>query len=153
MKALNSMKNFLFIIGVIFFHSYSQAQNWGTDFEKAKLEASTEHKPILLVFQGSDWCAPCMKLDREIWTSETFKNYSKNHLILLKADFPRRKQNALSAEQKEKNNLLAETYNKNGFFPFVVLLDSNGKVLGTTGYKKISPEEYITELNSFYNAH
>ena len=40
-------------------------------------------------------------------------------------------------------------YNKNGVFPFVVLLDANGKVLGETSYKKTTPENYIKELNAF----
>ena len=40
-------------------------------------------------------------------------------------------------------------YNKQGFFPFVVVLDEEGKVLGETGYKKVEPIEYINILNSF----
>ena len=125
------------------------AQEWQTDFNNAKKLAGTENKPIILVFQGSDWCAPCIKLDREIWSSDTFKEYASEHYIMLLADFPRRKKNALSEEQAAANAKLAETYNTIGAFPFVVVLDSHGKVLGQTGYKKVSPEEYIKELNSF----
>jgi len=36
-----------------------------------------------------------------------------------------------------------------GYFPLVLLLDANGKVLGKTGYKKVKPAEYISLLNSF----
>ena len=68
---------------------------------------------------------------------------------MLQADFPRKKKNSLNIEQQEKNNALAEKYNKNGYFPFVVVLDKNGNVLGETSYKKTSPNEYINELNSF----
>lgn len=125
------------------------AQDWQTDFSTAKEIATNENKPIVLVFQGSDWCAPCIKLDREIWSTETFKNYAKNNYIMLQADFPRSKKNALSESQAEANAKLAETYNKSGFFPFVVMLDNKGNVLGETGYKKITPEAYIEELNSF----
>jgi hypothetical protein len=32
---------------------------WETDFEKAKEEAKSEHRYILLNFSGSDWCGPC----------------------------------------------------------------------------------------------
>lgn len=124
------------------------AQDWKTDFDSAKKEAHDANKKLIMVFQGSDWCAPCMKLNQEIWSSEAFKNYAKEHYVLLKVDFPRKKANALPAEQQEKNGQLAETYNKNGYFPFVVVLDPQGKVVGETGYKHISPEEYISQLNS-----
>ncbi|MGO3708303.1 thioredoxin family protein [Mesonia hippocampi] len=125
------------------------AQEWQTDINVAKEIASKESKPIILVFQGSDWCAPCIKLDREIWSTDTFKKYAKENYIMLKADFPRRKKNALSEVQTKANALLAEKYNKQGFFPFVVVLDSNGKVLGESSYKKTTPENYIKELNAF----
>ena len=126
-----------------------QAQTWQTDLTKAEQLAKDENKEILLVFQGSDWCAPCIKLDREVWSTEEFKKYAEDHYVLLKADFPKRSKNALPEEQQEKNNKLAETYNQNGYFPFVVLLNPNGEVLGKTGYKSMSPQEYIKLLNSF----
>lgn len=125
------------------------AQEWITDFSKAKEIATQQHKPIILVFQGSDWCAPCIKLEQEVWQTEVFKDYAAAHFVMLKADFPKRKKNALSEKQTEQNKKLAEVYNKNGYFPFVVVLDKNGKTLGETGYKKLSPQDYIKLLNSF----
>ena len=95
------------------------------------------------------WCAPCIKLDREIWSTDAFKKYANENYVMLKADFPRKKKNTLSETQTKANGLLAEKYNKQGFFPFVVILDSNGKVLGESSYKKTTPENYIKELNVF----
>ena len=141
-------KALLFLI-FIFSITSIQAQNWITDFTTAKEEAVKNNKPIILVFQGSDWCAPCIKLDREIWSTEVFKNYSSEHYIMLQADFPRKKKNKLSDKQTENNKQLAEIYNKQGFFPFVVALDHEGNILGQTSYKKTTPENYIKELNSF----
>jgi len=125
------------------------AQEWQTDFETAKKIATKKNLHIVLVFQGSDWCAPCIKLDREIWSSEEFKKYASTNFVLLKADFPRKKKNKLDSVQQKKNNSLMEKYNKNGFFPYVVLLDKNGRLLGSTGYKKMKPKEYIKLLASF----
>lgn len=125
------------------------AQEWQTDFETAKKIAAEKDKHIVLVFQGSDWCAPCIKLDREIWSTKEFKNYAAANFVLLKVDFPRKKKNKLESIQQQKNNSLMEKYNKNGFFPFVAVLDKNGNVLGTTGYKKMKPAEYIKLLASF----
>ncbi len=134
---------------MLFFTVTVNAQNWQTDIDEAKAKASAENKKIVLVFQGSDWCAPCIKLEREIWSSDEFKKYAEKHFIMLKADFPRRKKNQLSDEQQKKNNKLAEKYNLHGYFPFVVVLDKDGNILGTTGYKKMSPTEYIKLLSSF----
>jgi thioredoxin-related protein len=127
----------------------ANSQNWTTDVEEAKISAQKENKTIVLVFQGSDWCAPCIKLDREIWSTDEFKAYAKGHYIMLKADFPRRKQNALSEDLQNHNKQLAETYNKNGYFPYVVMLDENGKVLSENGYKKTTPKAYIKLLESY----
>lgn len=129
--------------------SQVQAQEWLTNMDKAKTLAAKEEKAIVLVFQGSDWCAPCIKLDKDIFQSETFKLYAKDHFIMVQADFPKRKKNALAPELQAHNNALAEQYNKNGVFPFVLVLNTEGKVLGETGYYKTSPEKYILELDSF----
>ena len=144
------MKKGLLIIAVLLLSiGTSLAQDWQTDFSRAKEIATKENKPIVLVFQGSDWCAPCIKLDREIWSTDAFANYAKDNYVMLRADFPRSKKNALSEALVKSNAELADTYNKGGIFPFVVVMDNKGNVLGETGYKKTTPEAYIDELNSF----
>ena len=125
------------------------AQDWQTNLATAKEIAKKEKKPIVLVFQGSDWCGPCIKLDRDVWSTEEFKKYSKEHFVMLKADFPKRSKNALSKEQQERNNALAEKYNKNGYFPFVVVLNAKGEVKGTTGYKKMEAVQFEKLLSSY----
>lgn len=124
------------------------AQDWLLDFNKAVAIARKENKPIILVFQGSDWCTPCIRLDREVWETEAFKSYASDHYVMLLADFPRRKQNALPAEQAKANAALADRYNPKGYFPLVVVMDAEGRVLGETGYNKLTPAEYIDHLNS-----
>ncbi|MDA0316726.1 MAG: thioredoxin family protein [Bacteroidetes bacterium] len=143
------MKYLALIFGFVSLLSFGQ--NWETSFSKAKDLASQQNKPIVLVFQGSDWCAPCIKMDREIWSTEIFKTYASKHYIMLKADFPRRKNNKLSESQTKANAELAEKYNNQGFFPFVVMLDKEGNVLGQRGYSKITPSQFINDLNSMTN--
>jgi thioredoxin-related protein len=140
---------FKIIITFLFFATNIYSQNWETNFEVSKNRAEKEKKFIIMVFQGSDWCVPCMKLDKEIWTSEEFVNYSDENLIMLKVDFPKKRKNKLSQVQQEHNNVLAEKYNTVGYFPFVVLVDYNGNVIGTTAYKKVSPNKYIEIIESF----
>jgi len=144
------MKKFLTsTLFLIFAVSSLFAQEWETNFDQAQKDAHDQNKKLIMVFQGSDWCAPCMKLNREIWSSDTFKNYAKDHYVMMQVDFPRKKANSLPEEQQEQNAKLAEIYNKKGFFPFVVVMNADGKVIGETGYKPISPSEYIEHLNAF----
>ena len=69
-----------------------------------------------MIFSGSDWCAPCIKLERDIWTSDAFKAFAKEQLILYKADFPRKKTNQLTAALATQNKSLAATFNAQGYF-------------------------------------
>jgi len=126
----------------------ASAQNWETNIDKAKNRAAQENKNIILVFSGSDWCIPCMRLEKNIWESADFISYSKEHFVMLRADFPKKKANALSKDQQAHNDKLAEAYNKDGLFPYVVILDKNGKIKGSTGYKNNTPAEYIALLHS-----
>lgn len=133
-----------------FCYSFSLlGQEWVGDYDKVVALAKTEDKPIVLVFSGSDWCAPCIKLNNNIWKSEDFISYSSEHYILYKADFPRKKTNKLPEEKIKSNQLLAEKYNPRGYFPLVVILNKNEEVMGTTGYAKVSPKQYISRINSF----
>lgn len=133
---------------VLLVATIGSAQNWNNSLEDAKAMATKENKKILLVFSGSDWCAPCMKLEKTVWKSDVFKQEAESKWVLIKADFPKKKANQLATEQTEINKKLAEKYNKEGNFPLVVLLDEKGKVLGMTGFKNVSAEEYVKLLNS-----
>lgn len=118
-----------FIHCILLFTTFLSVPAWQTDFQKAKGEAMLEKKLILLNFSGSDWCAPCIKLKKEVLDTEDFMGFSSEKLVLVRADFPRLKKNQLPAKQLEQNEMLAEKYNIEGKFPFTVLLDAEGHVL------------------------
>lgn len=139
------------IIMLLFMVTLGYSQEWKSNLEEAKKEATEQNKTILLVFSGSDWCAPCIKLDKNVWQSEAFKKESQKSWILVKADFPKKKADLLSPELTANNEKLAEKYNKEGNFPLVVLLDKNGKVVGEKGYANISAEDYIQAIHSMEN--
>lgn len=134
---------------MLFFTSALFCQEWQANYAEALAVAKEQHRPLLLVFAGSDWCAPCIKLDKSIWQSAIFRTYAKENYILYKADFPRKKANRLPEAIAEQNSTLAEKYNPNGHFPLVLLLDERGNILGETGYRKSTPEAYIEHLKSF----
>lgn len=104
------------------------AQNPHT-LEEAKDLAAKENKNILLNFSGSDWCAQCILMKKNIFDDAAFIDYAQKHLVVLHADFPRQKKNLLPPDQQKINNQLADLYNKNGIFPTTLLLTSDGKIL------------------------
>ena len=86
-----------------------------------------------------------VKILNSLFDEEFNSNYDKS---LQYASLALKKSKAL-ANNNVNSKLLAESYNKNGYFPLVVVLDENGKVLGSTGYKKMKPSDYIKILESF----
>jgi thioredoxin-related protein len=104
---------------------------WQKDFDTARRIATEKNQLILLNFSGSDWCGPCIRMEKEIFSSEAFMKMAESNLVLLNADFPRFKKNQLSKEQRNANDLLAEKYNREGKFPFTVLLTPGGNVVKT----------------------
>ena len=138
----------LLLLFALAISNFAASQEWQTNFEEAKKIATEQDKNVVIVFSGSDWCAPCIKLDKNIWQSEAFKKEAAAEWVLVKANFPRKKANELPKEQTEHNRKLAEKYNIEGSFPLVVVLDKNGKVLGKMGFKNVSPEEYIKMIHA-----
>jgi thioredoxin-related protein len=136
---------FIALLGLSFLGS----ADWQTDFEKAKQSAQSEHKFILLNFSGSDWCGPCIRMRKEIFDTNVFEGFAKSHLVLVNADFPRLKKHALPTDIQQKNDQLADQYNKQGIFPLTVLLTSEGKVLKTwEGLPPASADEFTKQLQS-----
>lgn len=135
---------------VIFFTSLGIfAQDWKYDFDEAQTIARSEHQNIVLVFTGSDWCPPCKKLEKNILNTEEFQKFAADNYIWIRADFPKRKHNKLPEIQQKKNQELADRYNKRMVFPAVLMLNPEGKVLGTIGYrKKMSVKRYISSLQN-----
>ena len=72
-----------------------------------------------------------------------------SELVLVNADFPRNKKNQLSAEQQKINDATADKYNAKGIFPCTLLLDGDGKILGTwEGLPDETPENFIQEIHN-----
>jgi thioredoxin-related protein len=143
------MKILTFLLIVLFIPSV----NWLGDFNTATTLANKEDRLILINFSGSDWCGPCIRLRKEILESATFEDYAKDHLVLVRADFPRQKKNQLDAGQIKRNEALADKYNPDGKFPFTLLVDKNGKVLKKwDGFPNESAEKFVAEINPMANA-
>jgi len=99
---------------------------WSTDYEASIAQAAASKKAILLEFTGSDWCPPCMKQNKDVFEQPAFEDYAKEKLVLVKLDFPQRKEQDPAI--KERNQKLATQYGVEGF-PTIILLSPEGKEL------------------------
>ena len=116
---------------------------WYTNLEEAVKIATVNQKSILVDFTGSDWCIWCHRLDDEVFSKKEFSDWAKKNLVLVKLDFP--KNINQSIETKTYNRNLARKFQIKGF-PTILILDSKGKLIETTGYLRGGPKNYIKNL-------
>lgn len=105
-------------------------------------------KPLLMIFSGSDWCAPCIRLYDTVLSNEQFQHYASDHFILLKVDFPQRKKQDKS--KRTENEKLAGKYNPRGQFPHILLLNPDQSILSVLNYNNQPAEEFISQLSAYF---
>ena len=133
----------ILILIVMLCSSKSEATNWETDFEKALSDAKTSGKYILLDFSGSDWCGWCIRLEKEVFSQDAFKDFAEENLVCVLVDFPRAKEQ--TEEIKQQNLDLARKHSIRGY-PTIIILSPDGKPVGKTGYQQGGPWEYARHL-------
>lgn len=137
------MKKWL-ILCVVLMAPAMRAQSWEKDLKIAFGRAEKHDKMVLLFFSADD-CESCVDLEENVFNSDGFKAYASENLVLAKPDF----NGKASFETKADNLLIVEKYNRDGFFPLVVILDRSGKELGSIGrYNGEKPDEYIQSLKA-----
>ncbi|MCT4666054.1 MAG: thioredoxin family protein [Flavobacteriales bacterium] len=107
--------------------------------------AQNQNKNIVLYFTGSDWCKPCMDLDKKILQTPEFSNFITKKVIFQKVDYRR-----VNFSQTDKNYFeeLAKLFNPKKSFPKFIVINKNRKTLKTIGYNFMwTNKEYIQALN------
>lgn len=118
---------------------------WISDFEEGKALAAQLDRPLLVNFTGSSWCPPCIAMNRSVFSSDAFKAYAKENLVLVKLDFPSpRSKDPLTPEQMA-NMKLVQQYKVRGL-PTMVIFDAKNKEIGRTGFTPDGPDAYIASL-------
>ncbi len=138
------LKNILILLSLVLSGISLHGQGeWITDFDAALAEARAQNKSVLVNFTGSDWCGWCIKLDKEVFSQDAFKQFAATELVSVEIDFPTKKEQ--SEVLKAQNEKLLEKYNVRGF-PTIIVLSSDGELLGTTGYQAGGPAAYVAHL-------
>ncbi len=126
-----------------FFAGAASGAEWQTDYEQALATAKASNKCVLIDFNGSDWCGPCIEMKKVVFSKPAFTNYANKNLVLLDIDYPQKK--VLPEKLTKQNKRLEKQYgiDRSGY-PTVVLLDPNGKKLGQLeGYGGETPADVI----------
>jgi len=140
---MNLRRFFCLLVAGGFLTTIARGSDWQTDYEQALATAKVSRKCVLLDFTGSDWCGPCIEMERVVFSKAAFLNFAKANLVLVEVDYPRRK--VLPEKVKKQNELLRRQYgiDRSGF-PTVILLDPDGKILGQLeGYGGERPADII----------
>lgn len=121
----------------------AHTSTWYQNFDQALGEAQKTGKVLLIVFSGSDWCPWCIKLANEVFQKPAFQAYAKKHLVLMLADFPKKKR--VPPDIQEQNVQLAKQFDIEGL-PTVILLNSKGELIAKTGYRPGGAKAYVEHL-------
>ena len=121
MKLMKSI--FLTLASLAIFTAVATAagKDWMTDIDSAVKVAKEKNKAVLVEFTGSDWCPPCIMMDKKVFSQSSFVSKASEDFILVKIDIPRS-----NPELSEKNSKVLNKYKVQGV-PTVILMDKEGK--------------------------
>lgn len=123
----------------------SDSLKWELNLERALKKARKQNKRVLVYFSGSDWCAPCKKLEQDFFENKDFEALL-NTYVLVNIDMPRRI-DILSEKQLKYNKQIISKYNSEKVFPKVILLNSRGKIAGKmSGYSQLRDVKPYTDF-------
>ncbi|MBQ9788878.1 MAG: thioredoxin family protein [Lentisphaeria bacterium] len=107
--------------------------SWANNFEgfltsskEAFAQAKEDGKIVFALFSGTDWCPPCMRLEKNVISKKEFTEQLESKYVFLLLDFPRYRR--LKESTARQNNLLLERY-KVDSFPTIVLIGADGEML------------------------
>lgn len=106
-------------------------------------------KPLykLIIFEGSDWCSNCRRLDKDILNRANFQTYLQERAVILeRIDFPQRKK--LSSEQRKYNENIADKYNFKGIFPDLVIVEYKTENFYRIVYKNETADQLILKVEA-----
>ncbi|MGE9267176.1 MAG: thioredoxin family protein [Verrucomicrobiales bacterium] len=142
---MNPIRNTFLILSLLLLAAPLASAQWMADFDAAKKKAAAENKALLVEFTGSDWCPPCIALQREVFSKKEFTDKASQDFVLVKVDFPKKK--PLSPELQKKNEALAKKYGIQGF-PTILFMTPKGRVFKQAGYQPGGVKPYLGLLES-----
>jgi thioredoxin-related protein/YHS domain-containing protein len=104
---------------------------WHTDLNEARREAERLHRPILCHF-GAEWCAPCQKMERSVFTQRAVIDQLRANAVCLKIDVDRQPD-------------IARRFGVERFPTDIFIEPSGQRLMESTGFHP--PEEYMALID------
>ena len=109
----------------------------------------------MLAFGSSDACEWCKLLERRVFASAAWREWSAGHVEFVRVDLPRG-DGVLAPEERERNNALADRLGVTGVPTFVVLASDGETELGRVKVpdsarglgRDVTPEAFIAAVDS-----
>lgn len=120
------------------------AEDWLTSYENALRAAREQHKPVLTVFTGSDWCPHCRTLEEQVLHTDTFRAWAEGRVVLLMIDLPKQ---GISAEERAVRSRVCIAHGVRTF-PSVALIDPAGeRITVQTGYMGQTADAWVAAMD------
>jgi hypothetical protein len=121
---------------------------WTQDFDQACRQARQEHKDVLVLFTGSDWCPFCIRLADDCLRHAEFDGWLRERFVPVYVDFPRQPAAQARVRDAARNARLRDERFAKQFqgHPTLVLADSAGRPYGLTSGYGGPPDAVRTEL-------
>jgi thioredoxin-related protein len=134
----------LLLLLVIPLLGFAQEIKMIKDWGQAKELAEKENKKILIILTGSEWCAPCKKMDKNVLATPDFKTYADEHLILFLVDLPG---GGLVMNSKVYQDYVRfkKEYQADAL-PSLILVDKTGKKIKTLTGKMFNLENVLSQV-------
>ena len=122
-------------------------KGWTENFEAARKKAAKEGKFVLVAFSGSDWCGPCMSLEKDVLSQGRYMGKLSKKYVPMMVSVPRDK-TTLSKLAVTQNDALTKRYAIRGFPTVVVVNPADGEeVKRHSGYRSGDPDGYLKQLD------
>ena len=129
------------------------AGEWTHDWEAVTAAAKADGGAVFVNFTGSDWCGWCRLMDRQVFSTDEWKEWAKGSGVHFAwVDFPEDVSLLPDKQTQERNEKLSRQYEVEGF-PTYFLLDSEGEAVWQGGAsREATPEKFIAELEGALEA-
>ena len=118
---------------------------FSTDYYVSLSKARTGGKDLFLLFTGSDWCAWCKRLDKEVLSKPAFLDFATNEFECVVLDFPRNEK-LVTARERRINAEVQKKFDVQGF-PFILVVSApDEKVKFGAGYAAGGARKWVRDF-------
>jgi len=122
--------------------AFAGGKGWVNDLDEALSKGKTEGKLIMAEFTGSDWCPPCIQMNKAVFSKEEFVTAASPNYVLAYVDTPRGDKTVAEANSKYFSKYKIEGV------PTVIIFNSDGtekERFTATAYSTM--ETFVAKLN------